>query len=63
MTAIAMAAALVMAPVMPGSAHAADERQLLQTRDIMASAVNGFVRPGYTAFHAAGDRLVAAAQQ
>jgi len=63
LTAIAMAAALVMAPVMPGSAHAADERQLLQTRDIMASTVNSFVRPGYAAFHAAGDRLVAAAQQ
>lgn len=63
LTGCAMAAALLVVPMLAGSAHAADDRQMLQTREIMASAVDGFVRPGYAAFHAAGDKLVAAAHR
>ena len=57
----AVAAAVLIAPLAPGAA-AAEDQPVLEAGAIMANAVNGFVRPGYAAFHASGDRLVMAAE-
>ncbi|MCY0093490.1 imelysin family protein [Hoeflea ulvae] len=59
----AMLAALCLAPLMAGHARAETDAQLQQARTIMFSTVTSFVRPGYAAFHASGDRLVEAASE
>ena len=57
----ALAACVLAVPLAPVAA-AAEDQPVLEAGEIMANAVHGFVRPGYAAFHASGDRLVVAAE-